>query len=122
MIWNRRRPDLATLCRLVVAERLPDYRIAEQYSVAPKTVARWRQSYGLPSNTPAPLPVQRQDTNQSRAYVKRGAPGDGAKLRKCLGCGTMFKSNWIGNRQCRRCKASTAGHGLATVASVGLRR
>lgn len=122
MIWNRRRPDFVTLRRMAVTEQMPDYAIAERYGVSPKTAARWRQQHGIPSATPAPQPVQKQDTNQSRAYVKRDGPGHDAKLRKCLDCGTMFMSEWIGNRRCRRCKASTAGHGLTTVASVGLRR
>jgi len=30
------------------------------------------------------------------------------KARCCLKCGTLFKSVWIGNRICNRCKASDA--------------
>ena len=28
------------------------------------------------------------------------------ELRKCLACGTMFPSSWIGNRRCKPCKNS----------------
>ena len=28
--------------------------------------------------------------------------------RKCLACGTMFPSSWIGNRRCKPCKSSVA--------------
>lgn len=33
------------------------------------------------------------------------------KLRKCLMCRAHFKSAWIGERVCRRCKSTTTWQG-----------
>lgn len=39
--------------------------------------------------------------------------GKGRAIRTCLTCGRDFDSEWIGNRMCRDCKASTKGGGIA---------
>lgn len=35
-------------------------------------------------------------------------PGDVPKVRACLRCKAEFRSEWTGERICRRCKSSTS--------------
>lgn len=47
-------------------------------------------------------------TGQKTAPTRMpGRPAEqaGWKIRRCLGCGEDFRSEWAGNRQCDRCKS-----------------
>lgn len=47
--------------------------------------------------------------NHAEPDMPRGRlPGDVPKVRACLRCKADFRSEWSGERICRRCKSSTS--------------
>jgi predicted Zn-ribbon and HTH transcriptional regulator len=89
-----RTPANEIILRDMWAKKSDVQAIARAVNASSDSIHRWLHDLGL----------KHIESGSNLAGTKRPANDPERAPRKCLQCGAMFRSEWIGNRRCLGCK------------------